>query len=140
MVWFHGNAKGVALQAEVGGTEHLVQADRGLLGRALIKLIDNAVRHSFPGSAVTCRIEPAPTGIAFMVQDQGPGLTPEQTLNLPNRIGSADEHVTASESVGGDLALVGAVALRHGGSVTCDSRPGKGVRFSLVIPRASSDG
>jgi hypothetical protein len=32
LVWFHGNAKGVALQAEVGGTEHLVQADRGLLG------------------------------------------------------------------------------------------------------------
>lgn len=129
-LWPQAQAKGVALDAEVGQDERLMQADRGLLSRALINLIDNAVRHTPAGSAVTCRVETSESEIAFIVQDQGPGLEPGQIAGLFKRFGAVK-----SGGVGLGLALVRAAASRHGGRIVCDSTPGQGARFSLILPR-----
>lgn len=134
-LWPQAHAKGVQLHAEVGEEEQLLVADRGLLGRALVNLMDNAVRHAPTGTAVTCWIVPTRTEIAFLVQDQGPGLAPGQMTGLFKRFGAVDLGSANSGGVGLGLALVRAVALRHGGRVTCDSHPGEGARFGLVTPR-----
>jgi signal transduction histidine kinase len=136
-VWPQAQAKGVTLSAEHGDEEPLLEADRSLVTRALINLIDNAVRHAPSGSAVTCRIEPSETEIAFVIQDHGPGLEPERMAALFKRFGTVGSAAAKSGGVGLGLALVRATALRHGGRIECQSRPGEGATFSLILPRSA---
>jgi two-component system OmpR family sensor kinase len=108
------------------------------VGRALINLIDNAVRHAPVGSTVTCWLEPSDNEIAFVVQDQGPGLEPSQLSGLFKRFGAVGPGAARSGGVGLGLALVRTTASRHGGRVDCHSRPGEGARFSLILPRSGA--
>jgi signal transduction histidine kinase len=135
-VWPQAQAKGVTLTA-TPDDEALMQADRSLVTRALINLIDNAVRHAPSGSAVVCRVEPAEGEIAFVVQDHGPGLEPERIASLFKRFGAVGSAAVKSGGVGLGLALVRATALRHGGRIECHSRPGDGATFRLILPRSA---
>jgi CHASE2 domain-containing sensor protein/two-component sensor histidine kinase len=135
-VWPQAQAKGVTLTA-TPDDEALIEADRSLVTRALINLIDNAVRHAPSGSAVVCWIEPAEGEIAFVVQDHGPGLEPERMASLFKRFGAVGSAAVKSGGVGLGLALVRATALRHGGRIDCQSRPGEGAAFRLILPRTA---
>jgi CHASE2 domain-containing sensor protein/signal transduction histidine kinase len=130
-VWPQARAKGVRLDAQAPDQEQLLLADGPLLERALINLIDNAVRHSPAGGVVTCRVEATRSEIAFIVVDQGPGLEPEQIAGLFKRFSVG----ARSAGTGLGLALAHAAAARHGGRVTCQSQPGKGARFVLTASR-----
>ena len=129
-VWPQARAKGVTMDAEPPPGERLVQADRGMMGRALINLIDNAVKAAPEGSTVTCRVEIRDGMAVFSVQDQGAGLAAEQVEGLFKRFGAG----ARSKGVGLGLALVQTTAIRHGGAVACFSEPGQGARFELSLP------
>jgi signal transduction histidine kinase len=117
------------------------------LQQALVNLIDNALKHSPPGSAVTVSLAPAalaansPEGAAtspaleLAVADQGPGIPPEERARIFERFyRRGSELRRETQGIGLGLSLVKHVADAHGGTVTVDSNAGQGSRFTLTFP------
>ena len=102
------------------------------LETAVLNLLDNALRFSPPGANVELEANDETKGrIEINVTDRGPGITPEQMPHVFERFYTTDRD---RDGTGLGLAIVKSVAVAHGGSVSVDSTPGKGARFSLSLP------
>jgi signal transduction histidine kinase len=117
-----------------------VDASRDEILRVAINLIENAVRHTPPGTEI--RILTAtdgPGSARLVVEDDGPGVPERLRSSLFERFvrGAGDR----GGSFGLGLAIVRAVAESHGGCVRVeDTRPGaepRGARFVVELPLAS---
>jgi two-component system OmpR family sensor kinase len=115
-----------------------VMGVRDELHRLTINLLENALRHTPPGTAIHVSTQTTPDGHAqLIVEDEGPGVPPELAPTLFERFvrGAGDR----GGSFGLGLAIVQAVASSHGGSVTLEApASGTGARFVVRLP-ASSD-
>ena len=103
------------------------------LQRVATNLIENALRHTPPGTRVTVSTRTLPDGTAeLVVADDGPGIAPAMRDTLFNRFarGAGDK----GGSFGLGLAIVAAVVHAHGGAVTADASPHGGARFSVQLP------
>lgn len=136
-LWPQAQARGVTILTPDDGEERLVVGDPVLVGRALVNLIDNAVKYGPHGGEVACTLET--TEIAgrrvhvCTVRDRGPGFPPEEAERLFEAFHQAAD---ARPGVGLGLAFVRIVAERHGGSAGAVSAPGEGARFTLTLPDA----
>ena len=68
------------------------------------------------------------------VEDTGPGIPEEELAKLFQRF-YRGRAASGEEGVGVGLYLVRQIAQGQGGYVKAFSRPGKGARFSLFLPR-----
>jgi signal transduction histidine kinase len=136
-VWPQSAAKGVAVGVHGVEEEYLVEAERSLLQRALINLLDNAVKFTDSGGRVDCRLHAGDSGarreVSCVIADTGPGMTAEQREYIFERFGRGAPG-RRGDGAGLGLAFVQAVATRHGGSIDCQSEPGKGSVFTLTLP------
>lgn len=111
-------------------------ANLHLLEQALGNLISNAVKYSPPGTTVTIACEPAVSGgVTFSVTDEGPGIAEEHLPRIFERFYRVDR--ARSREVGGTglgLSIVKHIALVHRGSVTVESRVGRGSTFRFTLP------
>jgi len=109
----------------------LARVHRDSLARALINLLDNAVKFSPAGREVTVRLEPDGT---LAVLDRGPGLdgVDPESLFRPFVRRRPREGDPGGSGLG--LAIVREVADLHGGSVEAHPREGGGAVFALRIP------
>ncbi len=117
----------------------MVLGDRGVLARALVNLLGNAVKYSPEGSRIRVSARTVQTeGRAFVdiaISDQGPGLSPEEAAMAFRAFQRFDRPgAEAAGGVGLGLAFVEAAAARHGGGVLCSSAPGAGATFTLRLP------
>jgi two-component system, OmpR family, sensor kinase len=110
---------------------------RDELHRLTINLIENALRHTPPGTEIRVTTGTLANGrVELVVADDGPGVTPELAPTLFERFvrGAGDR----GGSFGLGLAIVQAVATSHGGSVTLEPAVGElnGARFVVSLPSA----
>jgi signal transduction histidine kinase len=117
----------------------MVLGDRGVLARALVNLIGNAVKYSPDGSMIVVRaatvLDGGRTYVELGIADQGPGLTPEEAALAFRPFQRFDRPGdSAADGAGLGLAFVQAAAARHGGGITCTSTPGEGATFTLRLP------
>jgi two-component system sensor histidine kinase MprB len=104
------------------------------LERAVLNLLDNAVKWSPPGGHVRLRMVPLDDWtIVVEVADSGPGIAPEDRPHVFERFYRADTSRTMPGS-GLGLAIVRQVAVRHGGAVWADAAPEGGALLSLRLP------
>lgn len=112
--------------------------DGQAIQQALVNLIDNAVKHSPPGSEVQVGVPPRPENagtLQIFVEDHGPGIPPEDHARIFERFyrrGSELRRDTPGVGIG--LSIVQHIAEAHGGRVTVRSAPGQGSRFTLEFP------
>jgi two-component system OmpR family sensor kinase len=120
----------------------VVEGARDELHRLVINLIENAVRHTPPGTSIRVATRTLPDGqVELVVEDDGPGVPEDLAPTLFERFvrGAGD----AGGSFGLGLAIVQAVALSHGGSVELDRSSGAhrdghaGARFVVRLPAYS---
>lgn len=116
-----------------------VLVDPVWLGKVLDELIDNAVKHTPPGGAITLLAAPSgdPQHLRLAVRDHGPGIdTADRELvfsPFEQKDGSATRRVGG---LGLGLSFVRRVAQDAGWSLSVTSEPGKGAEFSLEVPVA----
>ncbi|GAC1440543.1 MAG: HAMP domain-containing sensor histidine kinase [Solirubrobacteraceae bacterium] len=112
-----------------------LSGSRDDLHRLAINLIENALRHTPPGTHVRVLTEVDENGCACLtVEDDGPGIPEALVPRLFERFvrGSGDR----GGSFGLGLAIVHAVATEHGGSVKLERAASGGARF--VVPLSAS--
>jgi two-component system, OmpR family, sensor histidine kinase MprB len=101
------------------------------LDRAVVNLLDNAVKWNPPGGVVTVRL----VNGALDVADQGPGISGEDLPHVFERFYRASD-ARGLPGSGLGLAIVRQTAQRHGGSVSAGRTPQGGAIFRLTLPRA----
>lgn len=131
---FVAEEKKVALSARHDGAI-MVHADRNRLRQALANLVDNAVKYGEPGCSVIVETAAAAEGARVVVSDTGVGIPPEEIGKVWDRLYRGDAS-RSQRGLGLGLSLVKAVVIAHGGRVAIESAPGRGSRFSFVLPAA----
>ncbi|HEV2539646.1 MAG TPA: ATP-binding protein [Frateuria sp.] len=109
-----------------------VLGDRALLTQMLVNLIENALRHTPPGTPVALTLERQPDGCRITLDDAGPGIPMEARSRVTGRFVRLDA-ARSTPGSGLGLALVAAVADLHGATLTFgDAAPG--LRVQLDFP------
>lgn len=98
--------------------------DPALVTQAAINLIENALRHTPPGSTIRIDVAVDATTVSLRIVDDGPGIAPADRALALRRFGRLDAS-RHRPGHGLGLPLVDAVARLHGGELTLgDATPG----------------
>ena len=112
-----------------------VLADQDRLELALDSLIENAVKFSSDGDAVSVVAYPEGESLAIEVADTGVGIPPERLPGVFERFSRVDDdRGRGNGGTGLGLAIVRAIAEAHGGTVKVSSQRGRGTTFTIRLP------
>jgi two-component system, OmpR family, sensor kinase len=110
-----------------------VDGARDELHRLVLNLMENALRHTDPGTAVEATVERRNGVVVLSVEDDGPGIPHEQREKVFERFYRGSGEHSGSSGLG--LSIVRAVADSHGGTVRLEEPlDGRGARFVVRIP------
>jgi signal transduction histidine kinase len=117
-----------------------VEADRERIHQVLFNLVDNAVRFTPPGGAVTIRARREEDRVQIEVRDTGVGVAPEHLPRLFERFYRADPARSRDDGggTGIGLAIARSIVEGHGGRITAASQPGNGASFTFDLPAAQA--
>lgn len=122
-------------QVIIGRLEDLsVRGDGYRLRQALANLVDNAVKYTPEGGAITISLFGDGGWTRLEVADTGIGISPENLPRIFDRFYRADK--SRSRTGGGTglgLAIVKGIAEKHSGRATVSSEPGRGSTFTLWL-------
>ncbi len=121
---------GVALRLDATQSQW-IRAEAAETTDMLAAVIENAVKFSPKGGAVTVRVQSEREQAMVEVSDQGPGIAAE---DLPHVAKPFFQGRSARGGYGLGLAIARAVADRRGGQLSIASRPGQGTTVRLVLP------
>jgi signal transduction histidine kinase len=110
-------------------------ANPGLVEQALTNLLENAIRYSPPGSAVSLEAREDGGFLELSVRDRGSGIPAPDLERIFERFYRADKsRDRKSGGTGLGLAIVRHIALAHGGSARAESWSGEGSVFTIRLP------
>jgi two-component system, OmpR family, sensor kinase len=112
-----------------------VEGARDELHRLALNLMENAVRHTEPGTGIRAAIRRRGDEIELSVEDDGPGVPPELAERVFERFVRGGSDRAGSSGLG--LSIVRAVAETHGGSVRLERAESGGARFVVMLPNAA---
>jgi signal transduction histidine kinase len=106
------------------------------LQRVATNLIENALRHTPPGTRITASTRTLTDGaVELVVADDGPGIAPDARATLFERFVRSSGDRGGSFGLG--LAIVAAVTKAHNGTVSADESPHGGARFTVTLPTSA---
>ncbi|HTV94496.1 MAG TPA: sensor histidine kinase KdpD [Steroidobacteraceae bacterium] len=114
-----------------------VNVDAALITRALVNLLENAVKHTPGGTHIRVSAGIEGEAVRIVVDDDGPGLPP----GPPEQLFAKFERGNSDADVGGaglGLAICKAIVDAHGGRISAGPRPGGGARFTLTLPTVAA--
>ena len=116
--------------------EALVWVDRDRIGQVLANLLDNALRHTPPGGAVTLTSRLDAAEWVVEVRDTGEGIAAEHLLHVFDRFYRVDPSRTRGSGGSGiGLAIARAIVHTHGGNILAASAgPGHGATVTFRLP------
>jgi CHASE2 domain-containing sensor protein/signal transduction histidine kinase len=133
-VWAQAKAREITLVEALDVEDAWITGEGGLLERALINLLTNAIKYSPPRTTITLQLSQAGDHYRCCVADEGYGIKAESLPVLFDRFKRvANPRHADTTGAGLGLAFVDAVITRHGGSISVDSTPGKGSVFCFSL-------
>jgi len=129
---------GVELATERRGDLPFVDADIGLVERALENLLGNAIRHTPGGGRVTVCVDTAAGNARIVVSDTGPGIATDELDSVFDRFYRGRNGESSGEGAGLGLAIAKRIVELHGGTIRADSPPGEGAVLSFTLPLAGA--
>ena len=113
----------------------VVHGDKSKIQRAVSNLLDNALKYTPPGGAITASVEGEPSQVVVYVSDTGQGISETDLPKVFDRFFRGDRSRSEPGS-GLGLSLALAIAHAHGGDIKARSLPGKGSTFTMTLPRS----
>ncbi|HWP44102.1 MAG TPA: HAMP domain-containing sensor histidine kinase [Blastocatellia bacterium] len=126
---------GFEMKTEIDRDLPPVPIDRDAISQAVLNLINNAVKYSDKHKEVTVRVRGRDGVIAIEVADRGIGIPRSEHDKIFEkfyRVSTGLVHDTKGSGLG--LALVKHIVEAHHGKILVDSAPGKGSKFTILIP------
>ncbi len=113
-----------------------VRVDTHQIQRALVNLLENALKYSPPNEPVLVRVSATSYEVLVRVIDRGAGVSPDDVGRIfaPFHRGTVG---TAAAGAGLGLAIAQGFAEVNGGKVSVESHEGQGTTFVLALPVAS---
>jgi two-component system sensor histidine kinase SaeS len=129
--------KGLTLQGAVDDHLPPVLMDAARVQRVVYNLVQNAIRHTPPDGTVLLEAQEEPDAVRVDVVDSGEGVLPADLPHIFERFYRGEKsRVRAQGGAGLGLAIARGLVEAHGGRIWAQSAPGKGARFSFVLPKA----
>ena len=128
--------RGVTLESEVPAQGPVVLADHDRLTQVMINLLSNAVKF-VPGETglVMVRVSDDGREARVEVEDNGPGLTAEESLVIFERFRQGGNTMTDKpQGTGLGLPISRQIIEYFGGNLWVESRPGAGAKFIFTVP------
>lgn len=122
------------LAAQIESDLPVLHGDRERLAQLLRNLVHNAIRYTPTGGHVTVRLLRQARALRCEVQDDGPGIPPEQRDFLFERFWRLE--ASQDGGIGLGLFIAKGLAEAHGGTIGVDSEPGRGSCFYVLLPPA----
>ncbi|NTX12393.1 HAMP domain-containing histidine kinase [Myxococcus sp. CA051A] len=104
--------------------------DRTRVEQVFTNLLTNALRHA-AGTAIEVALRAEPHFVLLWVRDEGPGISPEDQARLFQRFSRLDP---TRPGFGLGLWISRQLVELHGGSLSVESAPGQGARFTVRLP------
>lgn len=126
--------RGITLHNQIP-TDCQTTADRTRLRQCVANLVDNAIKYSPDGSAVTLSGKSDEDAVELSVQDQGCGIGEKDLPKIWERLYRAEQS-RSTPGLGLGLSLVRAMIEAHDGTIQVQSKPGGGSIFTLRLPKS----
>ena len=115
-----------------------VEGDRDRLKRAILNLVDNAIKYTPEGGEITVALIGGKQWARVVVADNGPGIAKKDQALVFDRFYRVDKARSRSQSLssGGSglgLAIVKHIVEAHGGRISLDSDEGQGTTFTIWL-------
>ena len=134
LVTSRGRAKNIAITRDLSA-EMSFYGDEAFLHQLFLIFLDNAIKYSPNGTQVRVSLEEMDGTIRARFRDEGIGVPSEHLPFIFERFYRATPNQHGDSHSGGlGLAIAQAIARAHGGNIECESRPGVGSTFTLVLP------
>lgn len=117
-----------------------VAGDEATLVHALVNLLHNAVKYSYPGGSVTVAARAEGEQVRISVSDQGVGIPPDDLPHIFGAFYRGRAGVAGEVGAGLGLAVTRRIVEAHGGVITAESTPGRGSTFTVALPAAQEAG
>lgn len=122
---------------QVQGDQELnIIADEHRIEQVVVNFVNNAVKYAPDSKRIVLSIEKLNKNVRISVQDQGPGIPPEQLPHLFDRYWRADHGGKKYSGLGLGLYICAEIIERHGGEIGADSILGEGSTFWFTVPVA----
>ena len=112
--------------------------DRQRIREMLLNLVTNAIKYTPQGGAIDLVLSEQDGAVHLTVRDTGIGIAPGDLPHIFERFWRADPARSRTgdrPGTGLGLAITKWIAEAHGGSITVQSRPGRGTVFTVRLPR-----
>jgi two-component system sensor histidine kinase PilS (NtrC family) len=130
----HLHTAGIRVSLQSAGTPLLIEADEEQLRQVVLNLCVNSLEALNGQGEVRIRWDSSPPGvrgmIALVVEDNGPGIAAGEMARVFEPF-----HTTKKNGSGLGLSIVHRIVEAHRGRVEAHSEPGKGARFTVLLPR-----
>jgi signal transduction histidine kinase len=111
-----------------------IRADSLGISRVLMNLLHNAIKFNRPGGSVYVTVEPDSDFVRLRVRDTGRGISVSDQQKLFQRYQQGTAGKSYASGTGLGLYLCRKIIEGHQGRITCESQPGGGSTFLVVLP------
>ena len=133
----HATEKRLTFTSRFAHATDMVWADSDKIVRCLYNLIDNAVKFTPQGGAITIETTVIGAKVSVSIADNGRGMTPEEQKQCFNRFYKGDPSRNEDKMGSGlGLSIVRAFILAHGEQITVASEPAQGSIFTFTLKEA----
>ena len=126
--------KSIAIETRIAESLSL-EADRLRFKEILYNLLSNAVKFTPEGGGIAVDMLRTGDHVEISVSDTGVGIPPEEhgsIFDVFHQVGTTTNGIREGTGLG--LAITKRLVEQHGGSIRVESAPGRGSRFTLVLP------
>jgi len=124
------SSAGVTITVNAAANLPCLEIDPSRMRQVLANLLANALRYSPAGGTVRLNCESDGKNILLAVQDDGPGIPPDDLQHIFERFYKS----TDSGGMGLGLAIAKHLVEAHGGSITAENAPDRGTVFRILLP------
>jgi signal transduction histidine kinase len=137
---FQIEQQGFALEEQIDPGIPRVRVDREAIARALVNLVNNALKYSDNEKFLGVRLYRDNAVLKLEVSDRGIGIERNEQARIFEKFyRTCDPLVHNTKGSGLGLSLVQHITHAHGGEVEVESTPGRGSKFTMKLPLAQSE-